>query len=74
MTTTAQLAEALTKFRANSRVSRITVIVNADACPACQAVQGTYPKDAVPALPVEGCSCPSGNGATYIPVLNQIYP
>ena len=35
---------ALRKFQENPRVIAVNVIVHADACPACQEIQGTYPK------------------------------
>ncbi len=47
-------AETLRKFQENPRVIAINVIVHDDACPACQELQGTYPKDQAPILPVEG--------------------
>lgn len=67
-------AVALKRFQANSRVNAVRVIVAVDACPACQKVEGTYPKDRVPVLPVEGCSEALGCRAFYEPVLNEIYP
>ena len=62
------------KFQANSRVNNVRLVVPDNACPACRAVEGTYPKDKVPALPVEGCSETNGCHCFYEPMLNEIYP
>ena len=61
-------AVALRRYRANPRVKAIRIAVAADACPACQAVAGTYAKDAVPSLPVEGCSHGKGCRCVYEPL------
>jgi hypothetical protein len=70
----AEAARALAKLEANPRVRDIRIIVQAEACPACQAVEGTYQKGEVPALPVEGCSCLNGCDCYYQPMLSEIYP
>jgi len=67
-------AVSLKRLRQNPRVLVIRLVVPADACPACQAVEGTYPKDEVPVLPVKGCSCPHGCTCFYAPMLKEIYP
>lgn len=67
-------AQALQRLLQNQRVLLVRLIVATDACPACQAVEGTYPKDKVPTLPVKGCSCPQGCTCFYEPLLNEIYP
>jgi len=67
-------AVSLKRLRQNSRVLVIRLVIAADACPACQAVEGTYPKDKVPTLPVKGCSCGQGCTCFYEPMLNEIYP
>jgi hypothetical protein len=67
-------AVALKRIRANARISAVRLAVPDDACPACMAVEGTYPKDRVPTLPVEGCSEPNGCCCFYEPVLEEIYP
>lgn len=64
-------ALALKKYRENPRVKYIRVVVSADACPACLAVQGTYAKDEVPALPVEGCSHENGCRCFYEPLFGE---
>jgi hypothetical protein len=65
---------ALKKFQANPRVFSVRLMVPDEACPACRALEGTYPKDQAPALPVEGCSEPNGCRCFYEPMLNEIYP
>ena len=65
-------AVALRRYRENARVKAIRVVVAADACPACLSVAGTYAKDEVPALPVEGCSHENGCRCTYEPLYD--YP
>jgi len=68
------IAVALRKFQENPRVFAVYVIGHADACPACQEIQGTYPKDRVPQLPVVGCSHENGCRCFYQPVLEEIFP
>ncbi len=67
-------AQALKRMQENSRVKYIVIIAPAEACPACQQLAGTYPKDQVPPLPVESCSHPLGCRAYYMPYLDDIYP
>lgn len=67
-------AVALRQMQANPRVLNIRLIVAADACPTCRAAAGTYPKDSVPRLPVEGCSNGLGCRCFYEPMLTEIYP
>lgn len=67
-------AVALKNIRENDRVKNIILAVSADACPACKAKQGSYPKENAPALPTEGCSHPLGCRCYYEPVLEDIYP
>lgn len=67
-------AVALRKFQDNPRVNAIHLATSEEACPVCQVLQGTYPKDKVPALPVEGCSHPQGCRCFYQPLLEEIYP
>lgn len=67
-------AVSLKRLRQNTRVLAIRLVVADDACPACQAVEGTYSKDDVPTLPVKGCSCNQGCTCFYEPMLNEIYP
>lgn len=71
---TSKAAQALKRMQANSRVKYIVFIAPANACPACQSLVGTYPKDQVPKLPIESCSEPLGCRAYYMPYLDDIYP
>lgn len=75
MATSADLTAALDRLRRNDRVTLIRVAVPDNACPVCRELQGAYPKDSVPSLPPEGCSCPFGRTrAVYEPVLAEVYP
>lgn len=67
-------AQALKRMQSNPRVIYIIIYAPADACPACQSLAGTYPKDETPRLPVESCSHPLGCRAFYAPYLDEIYP
>jgi hypothetical protein len=67
-------AVALARLQASPRVSRIRLVVGVDCCPACLAAEGEFPKDAVPSLPVRGCSHPRGCRCFYEPALVDIYP
>ena len=65
---------ALKKFIENPRVKYIRLVVAEDACPICAAHQGTYPKDEVPKLPIEGCSSPNGCRCFYEPLIEELFP
>ena len=67
-------AKALAEFQANDRVYEVRLIVADDCCPACREVEGAYPKDATPELPVKGCSHEFGCRCYYLPALVEIYP
>ncbi len=67
-------AQALKRFQGNPRVRLVRISVGADACPVCYEAEGAYPKDAVPRLPIEGCSHQHGCRCFYEPVLDEIYP
>jgi hypothetical protein len=69
-----ETAVAINRFQANPRVRNVRLVVMKDACPACQQIEGTYPKDAVPSLPAEGCSHHLGCRCFYQPFLDEIYP
>jgi len=70
----AKTAVTLRKFQENPRVFAVHLIVHEDACPACQELAGTYPKDQVPKLPMIGCSHPEGCRCFYQPLLEEIFP
>jgi hypothetical protein len=75
MPTAQEYAAALDRLKKNDRVSLIRVSVSDAACPVCASLQGAYPKDTVPALPPDGCSCPGNRSRVfYEPVLAEIYP
>ncbi len=67
-------ARSLKRLQANPRVKYVVVLAPAEACPACQNLTGTYPKDQAPRLPVESCSNPHGCCSYYLPYLDEIYP
>lgn len=64
-------AMALERMQANPRVKAIRLTVADDACPYCYELLKTYPKDAVPRLPHEGCSHEHGCRCFYEPVLEE---
>lgn len=67
-------AVALKKLIENPRVRYVRIAVPNDACPACKDIQGTYPKEQAPVLPVPGCSEKNGCQAFYEPLLAVVYP
>lgn len=67
-------AQSLKRMQENPRVKYVVIIAPPDACPACQNLVGTYPKDQVPKLPFESCSHPLGCISYYMPYLDDIYP
>jgi len=69
-----KMDEILKQLQNNPRVKNIRIIVSPDCCPACAAKEGTYEKDDVISLPIEGCSNPAGCRCFYEPMLNIIYP
>jgi len=67
-------AVALKRLQSNPRVLHVRLVVAHDCCPACRSVEGSYPKDEIPPLPVEGCSHALGCRCFYEPMLSEIYP
>jgi hypothetical protein len=65
---------ALKVLKANPRINAIIIAAPANACPLCQELTGTYPKDQVPPLPIDSCSHPLGCRAFYMPVIQELYP
>ncbi len=65
-----ETALALKRIQENPRISYVRISVNHDCCPACRQVEGAYPKEKVPKLPIEGCSHPLG----CRPVLEELFP
>ena len=68
------IAVALKRMMENPRITKIRVIVADDCCPACRQVEGTYQKEEVPSLPVQGCSHSLGCRCFYEPILDVLYP
>jgi len=66
--------DVLRILQANPAVKYVRVIVHGDACAACRYVEGTYPKDQAPTLPVPDCSHPQGCRCTYEPLLEDVFP
>jgi len=64
-------AMALKRFRANPHVKAVRVTITYDACPHCDELLRTYPKNDVPRLPHEGCSHENGCRCFYEPVLEE---
>ena len=71
---TSEAAQSLERMKVNPRIKYIVIVVPEDACPACQNLTGTYPKDQVPRLPIEKCSHPLGCRSYYLPYLDEIFP
>ncbi len=71
---TSPAAQSLERMIANPRIKYVVVVVPEDACPACQNLTGTYPKDQVPHLPIGECSHPLGCRSYYLPFLDEIFP
>ena len=67
-------AMTLKRFQENPRVLYVRLTVAQDCCPACRQVEGAYPKDQAPKLPVDGCSHGLGCRCYYQPFLDDIYP
>lgn len=68
----AAAAVALKKFQENPRVRNIRLVIPDKACPVCAAHEGTYDKNEVPSLPLEGCS--GACQCFYEPMLIELYP
>jgi hypothetical protein len=69
-----EAAKSLERMKANPRIKYIVIVVPEDACPACQSLTGTYPKDQTPRLPYEECSHPLGCRSFYAPYLDDLFP
>ena len=74
LTEWSETAVSLKRLRDNPRVSYVRIAVAHDCCPACRQAEGAYDKNAIPRLPVEGCSHGLGCRCYYQPVLEYIYP
>jgi len=69
----AESKAALEKIK-NGLATKVRILVPANACPACRAIEGAYAFDDVPEIPPEGCSCLNGCQAYYAPVLDRFGP
>jgi hypothetical protein len=67
-------AQVLRRLKDNPCVKYIVLAVPSDACPVCQGLAGTYPKEDVLHLPLDLCSHPLGCRAYYLPFLDEIFP
>ncbi len=67
-------ARALRRLRTDGRFDQVYILADRESCPVCQAVEGVYPIDAAPELPVEGCSSPYGCRCRYAPVMSLVGP
>lgn len=65
---------SLKRMLENPRICAIQVSVAGDACPSCQAKQGTYTKENAPLLPHPGCSHANGCKCYYEPILTEVFP
>lgn len=65
---------ALDKIIQGGVATKVRILANDDCCPVCRAVEGAYTFEAVPALPVEGCSHGEGCRCYYAPVLDRRGP
>jgi hypothetical protein len=74
LTLHSQKAVSLSRFLENPRIGRIRIIAHEDCCPNCSNIEGIWPKDDVPALPVPECSHPDGCRCFYLPELVELYP
>ncbi len=66
--------EALTRIREGGIATKVRILANHDCCPACNVMAGAYEFDAVPELPIEGCSHPQGCRCSYAPILDRYGP
>jgi hypothetical protein len=67
-------AVALKRIQDNDRITSVRISVAHDCCPACRQAEGSYAKNNVPHLPIEGCSHEHGCRCYYKPVLGVLYP
>ena len=70
----AEADAALKRMQENPRISKIVVVLPADACPACMEVFGTFSKDETPRIPMDSCTHPLGCRSYYQPFIEELYP
>jgi hypothetical protein len=64
----------LERIRQGRVATKVRILANHDCCPVCRRFEGAYDFDAVPELPLEGCSHPAGCRCMYAPVLDRFGP
>ena len=69
----AEQEAALENIR-NGLATKVRILTHRDCCPYCEAMEGVYSFDDVPALPHDECSHPGGCRCFYAPVLDQFGP
>jgi hypothetical protein len=69
----AEQQAALENIR-NGLATKVRILTHRDCCPYCNAMEGAYSFDDVPALPHDECSHPGGCRCFYAPVLDQFGP
>jgi len=58
----------------NGLATKVRILTHHDCCPFCEAMEGAYSFDDVPALPHDECSHPGGCRCFYAPVLDFFGP
>lgn len=66
--------EALARIKEGGVATKVRILASHDSCPVCRTLEGAYEFDAVPSLPIEGCSHPLGCRCRYEPVLDRFGP
>ena len=69
----AEQQAALENIR-NGLATKVRILTHRDCCPYCNAMEGAYSFDDVPALPYDECSHPGGCRCFYAPVLDHFGP
>lgn len=72
LATQSTTALTLQRLRDEGRFTEVRILADRNCCPTCRARVAAYPIDAVPALPIEGCSHPVGCRCVYEPVLDLV--
>ena len=65
---------ALKRIQEGGIATKVRIMSSHDSCPVCRDLQGAYDFNAVPELPHEGCSHPTGCRCIYAPVLDRRGP
>ena len=62
------------RLRRDERISEVRILGDRNCCPTCREYVKSYPIEAVPELPIEGCSHAAGCRCVYEPVLDLAGP